>query len=267
MRVSSLCTILTIGTSLFVTACDSSSSSSDANPANTDPSESGTTTVVDTVKYTKNDFGIPWNDSIKYLVFRDPRDSQIYRAVTIGKQTWMAENLNYLVAGIDSGVCESSKESCSKYGRIYKWNTIMGGSNESSKNPSGVRGICPLNWHLPSVVEWDEMLLYVQKDLKSHGISETDGLKSKTGWASDAAGNNYSGIDHYGFRATPCVYMNKLNPGLSGRYVGNAALWWTTSERKSTEVYAISLYYDSGMHNEYGDYAKDWLMPVRCVKD
>ena len=34
----------------------------------------------------------------------------------------------------------------------------MNGAGNSNANPSGVQGVCPVGWHLPSKAEWDELI-------------------------------------------------------------------------------------------------------------
>ena len=98
----------------------------------------------------------------------DERDGQTYKTVTIGTQTWMAENLNY--ESVDSYCYNDSAKYCAKYGRLYTWAAAMDSVGEWSTNGRGcgyygdcsptypVRGVCPKGWHLLTKAEL-EMLL------------------------------------------------------------------------------------------------------------
>ena len=110
------------------------------------------------------------------LGFRDERDGNFYRMVTIGQQTWMAENLKYLPSvvgpdtisysnpyyyvydydGTDVNVAKAS-ENYKTYGVLYNWPAAMNGESSSEENPSGVQGVCPTGWHLPSYAEWRQL--------------------------------------------------------------------------------------------------------------
>lgn len=68
-----------------------------------------------------NDYG--FDDCVN--VFTDNRDGNIYKAVCIGKQVWMAENLRYNAPG----------SSTNYYGRFY--------------DATVVNDICPKGWHVP----------------------------------------------------------------------------------------------------------------------
>lgn len=106
-------------------------------------------------------------DTIRiYDMFQDVRDSKVYKAITIGSQIWMAENLNVgiFVASdktgsdhsdvSDNGVIEkycynNEVDSCDVYGGLYDWDEMMG-----YNTIEGVQGICPDGWHIPSDDEW-----------------------------------------------------------------------------------------------------------------
>ena len=46
------------------------------------------------------------------------------------------------------------------YGVLYNWPAAMDGDTSSTANPSGVQGICPTGWHLPSHEEWTELTIF-----------------------------------------------------------------------------------------------------------
>ena len=178
-----------------------------------------------------------------------------FRTVTIGSQTWMAENLNCNVAG---SKCYNNQTSyCDTYGRLYDWATAMAlpsscnSSYCSSQIQSKHRGICPSGWHIPSNDDWDRLMNYV-------GGYETAGwyLKATSGW--NSGGN---GTDQFGFSALPGGYS-----GGSFRDVGYVGYWWSASEHYSN--YASGWYMDC-LSEDAGwvSIDKSYLFSVRCVQD
>ena len=170
--------------------------------------------------------------------FTDDRDEKTYKKVTIGTQTWMAENLNYAAKG--SKCYGDSDDNCVKYGRLYSWST----ANKA----------CPAGWHLPTDDEWKTLEKFT-------GDSSTAGakLKSTAGW-----NENGNGSDEYGFSALPGG--GNFN-GENFDVAGSRGNWWSATE------YGAYLALGSGVEysneclgkldcDEYSD-----LFSVRCVKD
>ena len=195
----------------------------------------------------------------------DPRDGQTYKTVTIGTQTWMAENLNYGTANSDC--YNDNSANCTKYGRLYTWAAAMDSAGTWSTNGKGcgyektcsptypVRGVCPEGWHLPNQTEWNALFAAI-------GGQSTAGqkLKAASGWIS------FSGItneDAFGFSALPAGVRYSLGDYY---YEGYYANFWSSTEYGSDYAYGMDLYYNGGNAN-LGDYDKYVGFSVRCVKD
>ena len=189
----------------------------------------------------------------------DHRDYHIYKIVTIGTQTWMAENLNYETE-MGSYCYKDSAKYCEKYGRLYTWATAVGKSEEDcgfgkecNLGDGKVRGVCPEGWHLPTQTEWNTLFTAV-------GGRSTAGkmLKSTSGW--NSSGN---GTDAYSFSALPAGLRNN-----TGNYddEGYGTDFWSSTENGSNNAYLMDLYYfndDADLFN----YLKNHGFSVRCVKD
>ncbi len=172
--------------------------------------------------------------------FVDSRDGKTYRMVTIGSQTWFAENLDYRGGGV-TGYCHSGKpENCDKYGSLYDWDNA--------------KKACPNGTHLPTIEELRELLHFVGED------SSAVVLMADTGWTRD---DGYLGTDKYGFAMLPGSY--KASGGY-GSSLGWCTNMWTASDSAGL-VYAVYLgwnlpYASIGLY----DLAEGWGMAVRCIE-
>jgi len=169
--------------------------------------------------------------------FTDDRDGKKYKAVVIGEQTWMAENLNYDAIG---SRCYGNKPlNCYEYGRLYNWATA--------------KTICPKGWHLPSKSEWEVLTASI-------GGDETEGkyLKAANGW-----NDNGNGEDEFGFSALPGGYGY---PNGKFESTGNYGYWWSNSENDDGDASSRNMSYDSD--DAYWDYySKSFLCSVRCLQN
>ena len=218
---------------------------------------------------------------------KDSRDNQVYKTVTIGTQTWMAENLNYAYKGKTSTFDSSSfcydddPTNCSKYGRLYLWSAAMDSAGTWSANGKGcgngkfclptypVRGVCPEGWHLPTEEDfrilsrgtgatWDERNFYY--------IDAGKYLKSTSGW-----NDNGNGTDAYGFSALPAGI------GLQGgpfQQLGYMATFWSATRVIESNVddfysdYAFAM--TLGQNSDHAFLSSQHMYvasSVRCLKD
>jgi len=203
--------------------------------------------------------------------FTDSRDGKKYKTVKIGTQTWMAENLNYNASGsrcygeggqVAVGEVRTTlsdtevQNNCTEYGRLYDWKTAMAGSASSTANPSGIKGICPNGWHLPSMAEWNTLESYINSD-KNCTNCDAKHLKATSAWSDSNV------EDTYGFAALPSGF------GISDGtfiFIKLGGLWWSASEYDNFAAYYRAMSYaDEVAHWGY-EYKSD-LYSVRCVKD
>jgi len=199
-----------------------------------------------------------WSIPPTVTTFTDDRDRTVYRKITIGTQTWMAENLNYDDPFITSDVCyNGSDANCDKYGRLYDWPTAMAGMSSSPANPSGVPGVCPAGWHLPSAAEWTVLVNYAGGDSIA-GMK----LKSTSGWNSNGNGNG-NGTDDYGFSALPGGGGFGVDYFIDANYGG---YWWSTTDNGADGARCRNMRNDNeSVYWSIRD--KTNLFSVRCVQD
>ena len=173
--------------------------------------------------------------------FTDKRDGKVYRIVQIGRQVWMAENLNFKAKG--SKCYENKNANCDKYGRLYDWDTAI--------------KACPAGYHLPFDKEWSRLENAV-------GGRSTAGkkLKSARGWD-----NNGNGTDDYGFSALPGGEGSQEGYFY---YAGDYGYWWSATENNADYTWGRFMVYDHefvGGSTGRTNRSKTRLYSVRCVKD
>lgn len=209
-------------------------------------------------------------------------DGNKYRAVKLGDQVWMAENLRTtkyadgksIVLGTTFSPTfayryypDFNSENAPTYGYLYNWPAVMRDSASSDSNPSKVQGICPDGWHVPSNSEWTQLTEYVnsQRYYACVKFSLAPSLASVTGWNSseneNTPGNNSYANNSTGFSAFPAGHYRGYYGGF-----GDYAYFWSSTDNNGDNAYSWYLYTNGAivfMH----DFRKSDSFSVRCVKD
>lgn len=211
-------------------------------------------------------------------------DGNEYHTIQLGNQCWTRENMrtmhfsNGMPIPIGSTTdyatpyCyypNNQSVNMQTYGLLYNWAAVMNGAFTSASSPSGVQGICPNGWHLPSESEWGELINYISTldsamcDLNNANLSKA--IASTTGWVSSsepcAVGNEPWNNNVSGFTALPAGYYNGFHNSF-----GTSACFWTATEVNNANAYQFSLLHNSAQLNapETG-FSKSNAMSVRCV--
>lgn len=205
-------------------------------------------------------------------------DGNVYNTVQIGQQCWMKENLR--TTREPDGTVISGRyypnndiNNVAVYGYLYHWYAVMNGASPSSANPSGVQGICPLGWHVPSNAEWEELENYLGSQSQYFCNNDSSyiakALASATGWNSPegmsclcCVGNNQSANNATGFGALPSgnYYFDS-----SISFGDNAYFWSSTELSNGSAWYCGLVYSDAHVLRYTSDKSKGYS--VRCLRD
>jgi uncharacterized protein (TIGR02145 family) len=177
--------------------------------------------------------------------FTDSRDGKVYKTVTIGTQTWMAENLAYKTSR-GCWAYDDDKSNVAIYGYLYDL--------ETAKNE------CPSGWHLPSDDEWTTLTDYIG------GESDAGGKLKETGtahWNSP----NAEATNTAGFAALPGGLRIEKKAFFS---MGTKGQWWSSTVETEDGMsfgYYREMIYDYGFIGRYSGNQTSFGLSVRCVKD
>jgi uncharacterized protein (TIGR02145 family) len=210
----------------------------------------------------------------------------------------------------------STRASCDVWGAMYSWETAMsfdgkGGWTESpstynsgaansaaakanhgrtaSGSGRGGRGICPLNWHVPTEHEWGIILDGMESgggtahqnasgagatgaDAGTRGKSKCTVADNGTAggtYVSDTQTNWYYnsgtlGTDDYGFRVLPSGFRG--DNGISFNSRGYVTFIWSSSLRGETDAWCRGFAYQSNpVFRQF--YVRSSGLPVRCIRN
>jgi uncharacterized protein (TIGR02145 family)/prepilin-type N-terminal cleavage/methylation domain-containing protein len=231
-------------------------------------------------------------------VLIDSRNSNEYSTIQMGPQCWFAENINigavlcsdnpeYPNCSIDQGTscasiekyCYNNLESnCDIYGGLYQWHQAMCGSSVS-----GVQGICPSGWHIPTDLEFIELEEYLgmcsgtgagcSGSIGHRGTNE--GAKISGGYDLWLVGNliinEFFGYSE--FNAIPGGDVFRCYCGGDGDMgVGASSSFLTSSKQGELYYYFRSVVFNLTTINRNYDFgiinpSQSLGMSVRCIKD
>ncbi len=148
-----------------------------------------------------------FNPNVSYGKMTD-QDGNVYKTVTIGTQTWMAENLrttvyndgtfipnvtdnnewSQLTTGAYCNYNNSiSTDTIATYGRLYNWHAINTGK------------LAPVGWHIPTDDEWATLSIYLnyysgklKEEGTIHWTSPNTGATNETGFTALPGGGRGS---------------------------------------------------------------------------
>lgn len=170
-------------------------------------------------------------------------DGNIYPITRIGRQVWMAKNLNVRTP----------------YSYYYNDDSLLG--NIYGRLYRSYNGAAPNNWHIPTLNEFNEIQNYSADNFNTGGKLKEIGFEY---WASP----NTGATNEFGFNAIP----DAASGGLYGR-------WWTTSKYyieipNHPEAGPIELVYYYMLYNESGDpyiemtmIGEDMNFSIRCIRN
>lgn len=214
-------------------------------------------------------------------------DGNLYKAVLIGDQIWMAENLKttkyndgtdiplvtdnevwaYLTTPAYCWYNDDEATYKDDYGALYNWYTVEQGN------------VCPSGWHIPSVSDWEQLKSYLINNgftydgstgLSANKIAKAMG--SLYNWDSSTTEGAIGNTDYpeyrnkSGFAAMPGGWRTIHFGGGFGA-IGQYGTWWTSEELHTTSAYIYQLSYDLPSLQGDGGFDKSHGLSVRCIKD
>ncbi len=195
-------------------------------------------------------------------------DGNTYNTITIGNQTWMAENLRsskysdgtgiHLVTSATSWSTGTTPKMCwynndlaiyttNKYGALYNWYAV-------SPTTNGNKNLCPSGWHAPTDAEWAILINYLGGESVAGGK-----MKNISTWYCP----NIGATNESGFSGHPGGYRTSSG---TFNFIGTNGNWWSSSEDDPNGAWSRNLHHDGGnvLRND-GDKVNGFS--VRCLKD
>ena len=272
-------------------------SSSSTSPSSSDTSDASS---LSSSSFAPTSSSNPFIDpeTVRYGLMIDSRDGQIYKTVTIGAQTWMAQNLNYTPTVVynqtdeiqrnnwcgGKGVQNRKHGDCAVFGKLYIYSVALDSARqvaidgefcqEDEWRPKVTclrQGICPDGWHIPDLKEWNTLSLATSIDGEEEFIPDNtvQGYKKSP---RNLLGDSAMWVDafHQHSNIIPNSFgFNALPSGMNGSGVHRksiAAYWSRTQPWDDFYMMEITPEYaETYRIKRYG--RNTYALAIRCIKD
>jgi len=194
------------------------------------------------------------------------QEGNVYKTITIGTQTWMAENLRVTkyrngdplpnlaanaawAASTTGAYCSYENmdniDEITTYGRLYNWYAV-----------SDSRNIAPTGWHIPTDAEWTTLTTALfgeniaggkmKETGTTHWSDPNKGATNESGFSAIPAGYRDNYTSSFKYRAYHCFYWSSI--------LGNASCNWDSAQ------YFYGYWDHNFVYERMG-------FSVRCVRD
>ena len=193
------------------------------------------------------------------------QEGNVYNTVTIGTQTWMAQNLratkyndgtsiprvtdgNAWMATITAACCTYNNTTDAgkilTYGMLYNWYAVNTGK------------LAPKGWHVPTRDEWNTLINYA-------GGANAGALKLKETGTTHWNRTTVDVTNEYGLTALPGGY--RAADG-SFNSIGIYGFWWSATAYSTGSVWNVSMLYDDPRIFS-AHYVNGMGCSILCIKD
>jgi len=229
--------------------------------------------------FATNSEGTAYGNVIKFSTlpgigtFQDV-DGNTYNYVTIGTQTWMAENLKTTKYKDGTAIVLVNDENMyslysgaicwykndpntykNTYGALYNWYAVKTGK------------LAPAGWHVPTFLEWETLEKYVSNNV-GNSVTVAKALAASEIWPlyttiENAIGNDLTTNNSTGFSALPA--------GVCGRWgsynINISTTWWSSdadfyySDAHCWQLFNYNTNFASVSDEKYNGFS------IRCIRD
>lgn len=203
------------------------------------------------------------------------KDGNHYSVVTIGNQTWMAENLAYLPSvspstegsenfpyyyvngyqGVDVNEAKAT-DNYINYGVLYNW--------------TAAKSSCPQGWHLPGDGEWSQLIKFLDPDANPYNMWEPEsyiagGFLKSTRTQPDLHPRwdtpNSGALNTVGFSSLPGGFKTASELFV---HLGLGGYWWTLTDTLGNRAWSRRWYsYSTDISRD--NVSKSYGLSARCL--